>query len=107
MSRLSGRLWLPWLRFTSLPQDAAERLSAAPAPVCYVLERQSRGDATVLRQACERAGLPLPMRTLSIEGAQATQPAVIALARPVGLLRQRMDRRPALQLLPLLRLGPF
>ncbi|MCX7035942.1 MAG: glycerol-3-phosphate 1-O-acyltransferase PlsB [Proteobacteria bacterium] len=103
MSRLSGRLWLPWLRFTSLPQDAAERLSAAPAPVCYVLERQSRGDATVLRQACERAGLPLPMRTLSIEGAQATQPAVIALARPVGLLRQRMDRRPALQLLPLLR----
>ena len=101
MDRLSGRLWLPWLRFTSLPQDVAERLAAAAAPVCYVLERESRGDALVLRRACQQAGLPAPLGLLGQGG--TAQRAVLALVRQVGLLRHRLDRRPALQLLPLLR----
>lgn len=101
MKRLRGRLWLPWLRFTSLPRDVSASLQAAPGPVVYVLERDSRADATVLRRACERSGLPPSARELPAGAGEG--PAVVALSRAVGLLRHRLDRRPAQRLLPLLR----
>ena len=93
MRSLKGRLWLPWLRFTTRPSDVAGRLTGSAAPVCYVIERDSRADATVLRRACLREKLPRPGRRV-LSAATGNVNAVLPLARSVGTWRQRLDRRP-------------
>ena len=92
---------MPWLRFTTRPDDVAARLAGQSAPVCYVLERNSMADATVLRRACVAHKLPRPGRRL-LEGRGDSPIAVLPLTRSVGGWRKRIDRRPAPALLQLI-----
>ena len=92
MKGLTGRLLLPWLRFTVRPREVAESLTAT-APVCYVLARQSVLDALVLQRACAKVGLPRPRKQLLAQGLPRVQ-SLLALARKVGFWRNRLDRRP-------------
>ena len=107
MDRLTGRILLPWLRFTVRPPDIAEQLRHAPAPVCYVMGRESTLDELILQRACARVGLPRPRNRLLLPGS-ASSPASVrprsffALSRRVGFWRSRLDRRPPETLIDLL-----
>ena len=85
---------LPWLRFTVRPQEVAAQLAAAPAEVCYVLERDSTADELVLQRACARARLPRPGKRLIPGRAGGQHRSLLPLTRKVGFLRTRLDRRP-------------
>jgi glycerol-3-phosphate O-acyltransferase len=101
MDRFTARLFLSWLRFTLRPQDAAAQL-ATGEPVCYVLERASALDETILQRACARAGLPRPGKRLAPNSSLLREKSLIALTRSVGFWRGRIDRRPATALRELL-----
>jgi glycerol-3-phosphate O-acyltransferase len=92
MDRFTGRLLLPWLRFTLRPQDIAAQLERSEAPVCYVLERDSTLDAMMLQRACAEAHLPRPGKRLLPGGASGGR-SLLPLARKVGVWRARLDRR--------------
>ena len=94
MDRFTGRLLLPWLRFTLRPQDVAEQLKNPAAPLCYVLGRDSMLDGMLLQRACARAGLPRPGRRLLPADRPQRQRSLLALSRKVGLWSARLDRRP-------------
>jgi len=93
MDRFTGRLLLPWLRFTVRPQDAAEQLKPAGARICYVMGRDSSLDGMVLQRACARAGLPRPGKRLLPADVPQRQRSLLALARKVGIWSRRLDRR--------------
>ncbi len=97
MQSLLARFFALWVRARLEPGDAAARLAASSAPVCYVLERQSPVDLAVLRDLCARERLPRPLRRL-LGGRPAAGRAAFALERPVGLWRSRLDRRTPAQL---------
>ncbi|NNM62859.1 MAG: glycerol-3-phosphate 1-O-acyltransferase PlsB [Steroidobacteraceae bacterium] len=82
-----------WVKFTVKPQAAAATLAARDRPLCYVLERDSRSDLSVLNAACVRLNLPRPTRRLLVGGRRADR-AYFTLERRVGLLRARSDKRP-------------
>src|SRR6185369_7205747 len=94
MDRFTGRLLLPWLRFTLRPQDVAEQLKNPAAPLCYVMGRDSMLDGMLLQRACARAGLPRPGRRLLPADRPQRQRSLLALSRKVGFWRARLDRRP-------------
>jgi glycerol-3-phosphate O-acyltransferase len=100
MESLLARFFALWVRARLEPADAATRLAASSAPVCYVLERRSPVDLAVLRNLCARERLPRPRRRL-LGGRPAAGRAAFALERPVGLWRSRLDRRAPAQLLAL------
>ena len=100
MEALLARFFALWVRARLEPADAATRLCASNAPVCYVLERRSAVDLAVLRALCARERLPRPLRRL-LGGRPAAGRAAFALERPVGLWRTRLDRRVPAQLLAL------
>ncbi len=102
MDRFTGRLLMPWLRFSPLPEGLAAQLAQAPSPVCYVLERQRSADTVILQRACARARLPRPAKRLLPTGMRENR-SVIALTRSVGAWSARVDRRPPSQLLEMLR----
>ncbi|HEV7633066.1 MAG TPA: glycerol-3-phosphate 1-O-acyltransferase PlsB [Steroidobacteraceae bacterium] len=85
---------LPWLRFTVRPQDVAAQLAAAPAEICYVLERDSTADELVLQRACTRAKLPRPGKRLIPGRGAGHRRSLLPLTRKVGVWRTRQDRRP-------------
>jgi glycerol-3-phosphate O-acyltransferase len=101
MDRFTGRLLMPWLRFTLRPDDVGQQLAASPASVCYVLERQRAADAVILQRACAQAKLPRPGKKL-LSG-QRDFRSLISLTRSVGAWTARLDRRPPPQLLEMLR----
>ena len=103
MDRFTGRLLMPWLRFTLRPEGVAAQLAAAPAAVCYVVERQRTADAVILQRACAQAKLPRPGKKLLPAGLRDNR-SVIHLTRGVGAWTARIDRRPPPQLLQMLRL---
>jgi glycerol-3-phosphate O-acyltransferase len=88
-----GRLLALWVRATLRPEDAASRLNARSAQVCYVLEQGSRVDLAVLQEECVRARLPRPGRRL-LAPQLKTARSSFALMRTVGFWRTRLDRRP-------------
>jgi glycerol-3-phosphate O-acyltransferase len=49
-----------WVRPAVKPDDVTAQFAAAPRPVCYVLERESRADLAVLGNVCAAMRLPLP-----------------------------------------------
>src|SRR5690348_5891580 len=95
MDRFTGRLLLPWLRFTLRPQDVAEQLGGAGPSLCYVIGRDSMLDGMLLQRACARAGLPRPGRRLLPPGASQRLRSLLPLSRKVGFWSARLDRRPS------------
>jgi len=94
MDRLTGRILLPWLRFSVRPADVAEQFKRASPPVCYVMGRHSTLDEMILQRACARAGLPRPGKRLLAPGSGPKLRSLFALSRRVGLWSERLDRRP-------------
>ncbi|HMA12413.1 MAG TPA: hypothetical protein VKO83_11030, partial [Steroidobacteraceae bacterium] len=94
MDRFTGRLLLPWLRFTVRPQDASGQLKAAGSRICYVLGRDSALDGILLQRACARLGLPRPGKRLLPPDVPQRQRSLLALSRMVGFWNRRLDRRP-------------
>ncbi len=94
LARLAARLLLPWIRFSIGPADAAAQLGAV-GNVCYVLELDQAADRMLLQRACKRARLPRPNRRIATGEGSRDLRACLALTRKVGLLRQRIDRRPS------------
>jgi len=93
MDRFTGRLLLPWLRFTLRPQDVAEQLRNAGSSVCYVIGRDSMLDGMLLQRACARGGLPRPGKRLLPADRSQRQRSLLALSRKVGFWSARLDRR--------------
>ena len=79
MDRFTGRLLLPWLRFTVRPQDASDELRAAGSRICYVMQRDSALDGMLLQRACARIGLPRPGKRLLPPTAPQRQRSLLAL----------------------------
>ncbi len=93
MDRYTGRLLLPWLRFSVRPEDISEQLAPAGGSICYVLERHSRLDEMLLQRACAQRGLPRPGRRLFPADVPGKERSLLALSREVGFWRSRIDRR--------------
>jgi glycerol-3-phosphate O-acyltransferase len=93
LNLFTGRMLLPWLRFTLRPQDIAESLGRSSAPVCYVLERDSSLDEIMLQRACAEAHLPRPAKRLLPASVSGSNRSLLPLARKVGFWRLRLDRR--------------
>ena len=93
MDRYTGRLLLPWLRFSVRPEDIAAQLEPAGGSICYVMERQSSLDEMLLQRACAQHGLPRPGRRLLPPDAPGKERSLLALSREVGFWRSRIDRR--------------
>ncbi|MEY2855094.1 MAG: glycerol-3-phosphate 1-O-acyltransferase PlsB, partial [Pseudomonadota bacterium] len=93
---------MPWVRFSIRPPDIAQQLEHLPTPVCYVLEQYSVLDEMVVQRACAQLKLSRPGKPLVVGEKRIASRSVIALARQVGLLRQRLDRRPPPELQSLL-----
>jgi glycerol-3-phosphate O-acyltransferase len=93
MDRFTGRLLLPWLRFSVRPEDIAAQLAPAGGSICYVMERQSPLDEMLLQRACAQHGLPRPGRRLLPPDAPGKEKSLLALSREVGFWRSRIDRR--------------
>ena len=62
MAWLLRRVLALWVRFSVLPEDAAQRLHVRTHPVCYVLEQRAVTDIAVLQSACVRLKLPRPRK---------------------------------------------
>jgi glycerol-3-phosphate O-acyltransferase len=93
MDRYTGRLFLPWLRFTVRPQDVSGQLKAAGSRICYVMGRDSSLDGMLLQRACARVGLPRPGKRLLPADMPQRQRSLLALSRKVGFWNRRLDRR--------------
>jgi glycerol-3-phosphate O-acyltransferase len=93
MDRFTGRLLLPWLRFSVRPEDIAAQLAPAAGSICYAMERQSPLDEMLLQRACAQHGLPRPGRRLLPPDAPGKEKSLLALSREVGFWRSRIDRR--------------
>jgi glycerol-3-phosphate O-acyltransferase len=93
MDRFTGRLLLPWLRFSVRPEDMAAQLAAAGGSICYVMERYSPLDAMLLQRACAQHGLPRPGKRLLPAGAPGKERSLLVLSREVGFWKSRIDRR--------------
>ncbi len=102
MLRFLSRLLLPWVRFSIRPPDVAQQLERLPAPVCYVLEQYSALDEMVVQRACAQLKLTRPGKPMVVGDRRVAGRSVMALARQVGLLRARLDRRPPPELQSLL-----
>jgi glycerol-3-phosphate O-acyltransferase len=90
-----------WVRIDMRPEDAAQRLTASPLPVCYVIERRSVLDLAALQMLCKRANLPRPARRLLGEGRGAVR-SFFAVYRTRSFWDGRIDRRPPEELQRLL-----
>jgi glycerol-3-phosphate O-acyltransferase len=93
MDRYTGRLLLPWLRFSVRPEDITAQLAPAGGSICYVIERHSPLDEMLLQRACAQHGLPRPGRRLFPVGVPGKERSLLALSREVGFWRSRIDRR--------------
>ena len=93
MDRYTGRLLLPWLRFSVRPEDITAQLEPAGGTICYVMERHSPLDEMLLQRACAQHGLPRPGRRLLPVGAPGKERSLLALSREVGFWKTRIDRR--------------
>jgi glycerol-3-phosphate O-acyltransferase len=65
MGWLLRRFFRLWVRASVQPAVAPQALTAPRAPVCYVLERDSRADLAVLCNVTGKQGLPYPERRSS------------------------------------------
>src|ERR1700761_7774328 len=106
MAWLLRRILTLWVRFTTLPADAAARLLGRGRPVCYVMEHRSVTDLAVLHSACLKLKLPRPGKRLL--GHSGEMRSYFYLD-PRGLRSEPLDRRPPpvlAKLVDLLRADP-
>lgn len=101
VNSLLRRILALWVRIDMRPEDALQRLSASPLPVCYVIERRSLLDLAALQMLSKRAGLPRPSNRLLGSGRDAVR-AYFSVYRTRALWDGRIDRRPPSELLQLL-----
>jgi glycerol-3-phosphate O-acyltransferase len=95
MSGLLRRFLALWVKAEVRPDDAAVRIGAVTgAPVCYVLERNSRTDLAALENVCARLQLARPDGRVIGRGAGRAVDAHFALYQARGLFDARIDRRP-------------
>src|SRR5580692_10033085 len=107
MAWLLRRILTLWVRFTTLPSDAAARLLGRGKPVCYVMERRSLTDFAILNSACVKLKLPRPRKRLLGQGAELR--SFFYLDPRSGLRSEALDRRPPpilAKLVDLLRADP-
>jgi glycerol-3-phosphate O-acyltransferase len=107
MGWLLRRILTLWVRFTTLPGDAATRLLGRGKPVCYVMEHRSLTDFAVLNSACVKLKLPRPRKRLLAQSADLR--SFFYLDRRGGLGAEPLDRRPPpilARLVDLLRVDP-
>ena len=107
MAWLLRRVLALWVRFSVLPEDAAQRLHERTRPLCYVIEQRSVTDIAVLQSACVRLKLPRPRKRLLANVKDLR--SLIYLTRVRGFWDERLDRRPPAalqQLIELLRTQP-
>ncbi len=107
MAWLLRRILALWVRFTTLPMDAAARLLDRGRPVCYVMEHRSLTDFAVLNSACVKLKLPRPRKRLLGHGGDLR--SFFYLNRRGGLGAEPLDRRPPptlAKLVDLLRADP-
>src|SRR5207244_10906332 len=100
MNWLLRRLLALWVRFKARPDAVVARLHARSNPVCYVLEQRSITDLAVLQDACVQLKLARPRKRL-IDGSKEMR-SFFYLSRPRGFWDERLARRPAPQLRPLI-----
>ncbi|MEO8308647.1 MAG: glycerol-3-phosphate 1-O-acyltransferase PlsB [Pseudomonadota bacterium] len=93
MDRYTGKLLLPWLRFSVRPEDISAQLASAGGSICYVMERHSPLDEMLLQRACAQQGLPRPGRRLFPVGVPGKERSLLALSREVGFWKSRTDYR--------------
>jgi glycerol-3-phosphate O-acyltransferase len=96
MNWLLRRLLALWVRFKVRPDDVGARLHGRSNPLCYVLERRSVMDLSVLQDACVRLKLARPRKRLMERGSDLR--SFFYLSRPRGFWDERLDRRPPPQL---------
>ncbi len=107
MAWLLRRILALWVRFTVVPDAAAQRLSLKRNPLCYVLEYRSVTDLAVLQSACVRLRLPRPRKRLVPASRELR--SLLYLGYPRGVWSARVDRRPPpplAQMVGLLRQHP-
>lgn len=92
MAWLLRRILALWVRFTTLPADAAPRLLSRGRPICYVMERRSITDLAVLQSACVKLKLPRPRKRLP---GRSGDMSYFYLDPRRGLGAEALDRRPA------------
>jgi len=100
MAWLLRRVLALWVRFSVLPEDAAQRLAGRTNAVCYVLEQRAFTDLAVLSSACARLKLPRPPKRLLPGGPELR--SVLYLTRLTGFWEARPDPRPPPPLLALI-----
>src|SRR5580704_12569217 len=107
MGWLLRRILTLWVRFTTLPADAAARLLGRGKPVCYVMEHRSLTDFAVLNSACVKLKLPRPRKRLLTQSVELR--SFFYLDSRGGLGAEPLDRRPLpilAKLVDLLRTDP-
>jgi glycerol-3-phosphate O-acyltransferase len=107
MAWLLRRILTLWVRFTTLPADAAARLLGRGRPVCYVMEHRSVTDFAILNSACVKLKLPRPRKRLLGHGGDLR--SYFYLDPRGGLGSEPLDRRPPpilAKLVDLLRTDP-
>ncbi|MBC7984601.1 MAG: glycerol-3-phosphate 1-O-acyltransferase PlsB, partial [Candidatus Obscuribacterales bacterium] len=77
-----------WARPRVLPEDIAAKLGADQHPICYVIETRGVADTLVIKDVCERLGLPRTHIELGLSGFP-----LVYLERRSGFLGNRFDRR--------------
>jgi glycerol-3-phosphate O-acyltransferase len=97
---LFRRLLALWVRYTLRPEDAVARLQRVRNPLCYVLERRSVTDLAVLQNACMKLKLARPQKRLLPRARELR--SFFYLSRPLGVLDERIDRRPPPQLVAMI-----
>jgi glycerol-3-phosphate O-acyltransferase len=97
---LFRRLLALWVRYTLRPEDAVARLQGVRNPLCYVLERRSVTDLAVLQNACMKLKLARPQKRLLPQARELR--SFFYLSRPLGVLDERIDRRPPPQLVAMI-----
>src|SRR5580658_4572152 len=106
MAWLLRRILTLWVRYTTLPADAAARLVGRGKPICYVMEHRSFTDFAILHRACVRLKLPRPGKRLLGPGADMRS---FFYLNPRILGAEPLDRRPPpilAKLVDLLRADP-
>jgi len=102
MAWLLRRILALWVRFSVLPEDAAQRLAGRANPLCYVLEQRAFTDLAVLSSGCVRLKLPRPRKRLLPVGPELS--SLLYLTRLTGVWEARLDPRPPPALLTLVEL---
>ena len=92
MAWLLRRILTLWVRFTTLPADAATRLLGRGKPVCYVMEHRSLTDFAVLHSCLRETEAAAAAQAAA--GPESRAALVLLPGSARGLGAEPLDRRP-------------